>query len=53
MVGYPFLIKVQGFVSRLRCAIVIQNVQGTIHILKCLHVNIKMGHILLHLIYLL
>jgi hypothetical protein len=48
MMGYPFIFKVQGLVSSLRYAIVLQNVQWTIHILDCLHVNTKMGYILMH-----
>lgn len=48
MVGYPFIIKAQGLVLSLGYAIVIQNVQRTIHILNCLHVNTKMDHILIH-----
>jgi heme/copper-type cytochrome/quinol oxidase subunit 4 len=48
MMGYPFIVKAQGLVSSLGCAIVIQNVQWTIHILYYLHVNTKMGHILIN-----
>jgi hypothetical protein len=48
MMGYPFIVKAQGLVSRLKYAIVIQNVQWAIHILDCLHVNTKRGHILMH-----
>lgn len=48
MVGYPFIVKAQGLVSSLGYAIVIQNAQWRIHILDCLHVNTKMGHILIH-----